>query len=193
MPRRSAAEAARTRAAIVEAARVAFTRQGYAAASTTAIADAAGVTRGALYHHFSSKADLFRAAFQSLVEELDTRVRKAALAETDARQAFRAGSEALLAFMVRSDYRQIAAVDGPAVLGMEEWHATDAALGLRSVTGGLRAMHKAGYLAEPPTPALALFVFGSLTEAGLALARQEPGIDAGSVLAELDRIFDLLA
>lgn len=195
MPRRTAAEAAQTRAAIAEAARDAFTRGGFAAASTTEIATAAGVTRGAVYHHFNDKTDLFRAAFQSIEAELDATVRAAATAaaaDGDARAAFRAGCRALLDFVVRADYRRLAAVEAPAVLGMEEWHATDAALGLRSVEGGLRALYGAGYLAQPPTPVLNLFVFGALTEAGLALARGEPGIDASSVLDELDRLLDRL-
>lgn len=188
MPRRTAAEAARTRAAIADAARTAFAREGFAAASTSEIAARAGVTRGAIYHHFADKTDLFRAAFQSLEEELDATVRAAALAENDVRDAFFAGCRALLDFVVRPDYRRLAAVEAPAVLGMEEWHATDAALGLRSVKVGLDAMHDAGYLAQRPTPTLALFVFGALTEAGLALARDEPGITAQAVVAELDRI-----
>jgi AcrR family transcriptional regulator len=192
VPRRTAAEAARTRAAIAEAARQAFARDGFAGVSTSEIAAAAGVTRGAIYHHFADKTDLFRAAFQSLEHELDETVRAAARAESDARGAFLAGCRALLDFVVRPDYRRLATVEAPAVLGMEEWHATDAALGLASVDGGLRALHRAGYLTEPPTATLALFVFGALTEAGLALAREEPGVTAAAVIAELERILDRL-
>ncbi|MGH9136172.1 MAG: TetR/AcrR family transcriptional regulator [Acidimicrobiales bacterium] len=193
MPRRSEAEARQTCDAVVAAARRAFTRHGFAGASTSEIAAAAGVTRGAVYHHFPDKTALFRAAFGAVEAELDAAVRAAAGAETNARAAFLAGGRAMLDFMVRPEYRRLAAVEAPAVLGLEEWHATDAALGLRSVRGGLRALHRGGYLAEPPTPTLALFVFGALTEAGLALSRGEPGVDAIEVIAEIERLLDRLA
>jgi AcrR family transcriptional regulator len=202
MPRRTAAEAARTREDVVAAAREAFTRHGYGAASTAAIARAAGVTRGALYHHFPDKTELFRAVFQALEAELDATVRAAAFAAADggddgagpfrARPAFEAGCRALLDFMVRPDYRQIAAVDAPAVLGVAEWHATDVAIGLRSLGGGLTALHRAGELADPPTRTLVLFVFGALTEAGLALARGDEGLTATAVMEELGRLLDRL-
>jgi AcrR family transcriptional regulator len=193
MPRRTAAEARQTCDAVVDAARRAFTAHGFACASTSDIAAAAGVSRGAVYHHFPDKTSLFRAAFEAVEAELDAAVRTAAKAAPGARAAFLAGCRAMLDFMVRPEYRQIAAVDAPAVLGLEEWHATDAALGLRSVKGGLHALHRGGYLAEPPTPTLALLVFGALTEAGLALSRGEPGVDAPGVIAEIDRLLDRLA
>lgn len=57
------------------------------------------------------------------------------------------------------------------MLGQEEWHAVDAALGLASMEGGLRALHRAGLLERAPDRALATVLFGALTEAGLAAAR----------------------
>jgi AcrR family transcriptional regulator len=72
--RRSAADAERTRQAILAAARSSFAEHGFAAASTIAIARAAGVTRGAVYHHFAGKADLFREVFVEIEHELNETV-----------------------------------------------------------------------------------------------------------------------
>jgi AcrR family transcriptional regulator len=169
--RRTAAEAEQTRQAIVKAARDAFAKHGFAAASTTAIAAAAGVTRGALYHHFAEKTDLFRAVFLEIEHELNETVVGAALAETDSLSAFVAGCGAVLDFAVRPDYQRVVVVDAPAVLGVAEWHAIDAAIGLTSMDAGLAALDRDGLLGWTPSPALTVLMFGALTEATLAVAR----------------------
>ena len=168
--RRSAADAEQTRRAILAAARASFAEHGFAAASTTTIAGAAGVTRGALYHHFAGKTDLFRAVFVEIEHELNDTVTAAALAETKSLDAFVAGCAAWLDFAVRPDYQRIAVVDAPAVLGAAEWHAIDAGIGLASMEAGLAALAADGLLPRPPTRALAVLLFGALTDAGLALA-----------------------
>jgi AcrR family transcriptional regulator len=163
--------AEQTRQAILKAARDAFAEHGFAAASTSAIAAAAGVTRGALYHHFAEKTELFRAVFVEIEHELNETVVSAALAETDSLSAFVAGCGAVLDFAVRPDYQRIVVVDAPAVLGVAEWHAIDAAIGLTSMDAGLAALDRDGLLGWSPSPALTVLMFGALTEAALALAR----------------------
>src|SRR6187200_293735 len=80
-PRHSRAERAEeTRSALIAAARRLFAEQGYAAVGTEELVRAAGVTRGALYHHFSGKADLFRAVFEQMEAELAERIATKALA-----------------------------------------------------------------------------------------------------------------
>jgi AcrR family transcriptional regulator len=165
--RRTAAEAEQTRLAILTAARTAFAEQGFAAASTTAIAASAGVTRGALYHHFADKTELFRAVFVEIEHELNETVVAAALAESDSLGAFVAGCAAWLDFAVRPDYQRVA----PAVLGAAEWHEIDAGIGLASMEAGLDALARDGVIQKPPSRALAVLLFGALTDAGLALSR----------------------
>jgi hypothetical protein len=109
--------------------------------------------------------------FSDLETELNERVTAQALAHDDPAAAFVAGCRAWMDFAARTDYRRIAVVDAPAVLGHEEWHAVDASIGLASMQGGLKALHRAGVLAERPDRALATVLFGALTEAGLAAAR----------------------
>ena len=190
MARRTADEAERTRQDIVGAARALFTAHGFAATSTTAVVEAAGVTRGALYHHFADKAALFREVFAQLLDELDRTVREAALAEAGAVDAFAAGCRALLDYVVRPDYHRIAVVDAPSVLGAETWHAIDAGLGLASVELGLKAIDQEGRLRVAATPALAVAVYGALTEAGIVLSRGGP--DAPSRDDLVDAVLGLL-
>ncbi len=169
--KRTAEEAAETRKAILVAARALFADRGFAAVSTSEVVEQAGVTRGALYHHFGDKADLFRAVFRDLETELNETVTASALAHDEVSAAFVAGCRAWMAFAERADYRQIAVVDAPSVLGQEEWHAVDTSIGLASMEGGLRALHRAGLLEEAPDRAMATVLFGALTEAGMAAAR----------------------
>jgi AcrR family transcriptional regulator len=169
--RRTAEEAERTRQEILATARASFAEDGFAAASTTAIATAAGVTRGALYHHFADKTELFRAVFVQLEHELNDTVVAAALAQTESLKAFVAGCAAWLDFAIRVDYQRIAATDAPSVLGAAEWHEIDAGIGLASMEAGLAALARDGVLQRPPSRAFAVLLFGALTDAGLALAR----------------------
>jgi AcrR family transcriptional regulator len=155
--RRSAAEAEQTRRTILATAWATFGEHGFTATSTTAIAAAAGVTRGALYHHFADKTELFRAVFVEIEHELNETVITAALAQTDSLGAFIAGCGAWLDFAVRPDYQRIAIID--------------AGIGLASMEAGLQALAADGVLPRPPTPALAVLLFGALTDAGLALSR----------------------
>jgi AcrR family transcriptional regulator len=193
MPRRKPEEAAQTRQAIVASARQLFTERGFAGTATTDIVASAGVTRGALYHHFADKTDLFRAVFVDLEQELNDTVVTAALAaaERGAKDAFLAGCRTWMGFATRPDYRQIAVVDAPAVLGHDEWHAIDASIGLASMEAGLAGLHAEGLVARPPDRALAILLFGALTEAGLAAARGD--LDADELFGAFESLVDRLA
>ena len=121
---RKAAQVENTRRALLDAARELFTEHGYGATRTEEIVQRAGVTRGALYHHFRDKEDLFRA----VLEDLDNEVDASLLRRTGARNEsswdlFRANSEIHLSAATKNQaYRQIALVDGPSVFGWTEWN-----------------------------------------------------------------------
>jgi AcrR family transcriptional regulator len=170
MVRRTAAEAELTRRELLGSARALFAELGFAGASLNAVAQRAGVTRGAINHHFGGKIDLFTAVFVELEEELDSTVRAAAAGKPTVREAFMAACAAWLRFAVRSDYRQIAVIDAPAVLGAATWHRIDAGIGLATMELGLKALHNERPLAIEPSRELAVLLFGALTEAGIALA-----------------------
>jgi len=190
--RRTAAEAAETRRSILAAARASFASVGYTATGTTELVEQLDLTRGALYHHFADKADLFDAVFVQLEEELNDAVNAAALAAADdgVRASMVAGARACIEFMGASEYRQIAVADAPAVLGLERWHEVDRTIGLESMRLGLEALAREESVDLTVTPALVTALFGALTELGLSRARGDLSVDEAltGFLTILDRI-----
>jgi AcrR family transcriptional regulator len=187
MPKRSAADAAQTRLDILAAARKAFAQEGYAAATTSGIAKAAGVTIGALFHHFESKQQLFHSVFEAVENELNDHARAASRGAPGV-EMFLAGFRAFLEFATREDFHRIVMIDGPAVLGESEWRATDARLGLATVLRAVEGMMAAGLIPQQPARPLAVMLLGAMNEAGFALARQEPGVTADDCIATLRRL-----
>lgn len=190
MARRTAAEAAITRQTIVATARDAFAADGYAAASTTQIADRAGVSRGALYHHFEDKAALFEAVFTELCAEYDGAVMQAGGTTDDPREAVVRAARAGFDFARRSDYRQVALADGPAVLGLDRWHEIDGERGIASMRLGLEMLAASGQLGVEVTDALVRAVYGALTELSLACSKGDLTVDdaVGAFSTLLDQL-----
>lgn len=195
MARRSAADAAATRARILDAARRRFAADGYAGAPARDIAAEAGVTVGALFHHFGSKAGLFRAVFEQLLGELND----AALASfrdaksEDPLDAMIASFGVALGFAEKPDFHRIVTVDGPGVLGAEEWRAIDSRMGLQTVAGGLAMLKAKGRVDDFPTMPLAVLVMGAMNNSGFALARGEKGVDVDSLQQAFRRLIEGLA
>ena len=187
MPRRSATDAARTREAIASAARAAFAREGYAGASTARIARDAGVSEGALFHHFQTKAALFREVFVALEDELDAHVR-AASRDGAPMDAFLAGCRSAMTFGARPDYQRIVLIDGPTVLGDAEWRKVDAQIGLATLTRGLRNLAGRDNLSLAAARPLSVLVMGALNEMIFALARKEEGVELEACLDALARM-----
>lgn len=190
MPRRSAAAAADTRAALIAAARKLFGLRGFAGASTGEISAAAKVTEGALFHHFGGKKDLFAAVFEQVEAELVATAEATALAarKGDPLDAFLAGCRIYLEFAERPDFARIVMIDGPAVLGVEGWRERDSVLGLAAMARGIDALMKVGAIERQPVKPLAVLIFGALNEVGLALARGEPGVSSRQCLSALRRL-----
>lgn len=191
MPRRTAKDAALTREAVLGAARAAFTERGFSGSSTAAIARAAGVTEGALFHHFASKALLFREVFVALEDELN-RHAQAASRQGEPMAAFLAGCRASLDFCRRADFKRIVMLEGPIVLGDAQWREVDSGMGLNTVVRGLRNI--AGYdrLGRVEAKPLAVLIFGALNETIFALARDEPDIDIDVCMTHLERMLRVL-
>jgi AcrR family transcriptional regulator len=195
MVRRTAREAEETHADLVRAARALFTEKGFQNATLEEVAARAGVTRGAVYHHFADKRELFAAVFVELEREVDAAGKAAAgaAAASSPREAFLAGCRAYLGFAQRPDFHRIVLVDGPAALGPAGWHAADSHLGLPTLDAAVKALMAVGVIEPQPPRPLALLLFGALNEAGFALARGEPDVDVESALSALGRILDGLA
>jgi AcrR family transcriptional regulator len=176
--RRSQAERrAATRGALLGAARELFAAEGYSGVSTEALVRRAGVTRGALYHHFADKRDLFRALVEELEGELEEMVlgvaREAHERSGDAGEAFAAGFDAFLDACARPEFGRVLFVDGPSALGWEEWHEIDARYALAQTEAGLGALISAGRMEDRPVEPLARLLHGASIEAALYVAAAE--------------------
>ena len=126
-----------TQLALLEAARALFVSKGYGDTSTPDIALAAGITRGALYHHFADKRDLFRQVLAREAMAVAADIEAAAPAPLGPREALLQGSEAYLDAMTVPGRTRLLLVDGPAVLGMAEAMAIDDANAAHSLREGL--------------------------------------------------------
>jgi AcrR family transcriptional regulator len=178
---------AATRAALIGAARRLFAERGYAAVGTPEVVAAAGVTRGALYHQFAGKADLFLAVYEAVEQELAERIGElvAAAGATDPLDALTAGAEAFLDACAEPEVQRIVLIEAPAVLGWDTWRAVGLKYGLGLTEGILRAAIEAGRIAEQPVRPLAHVLIGALDEAALYVARAE---DPAAARAEMGAV-----
>ena len=163
-----------TRAALVSVARRLFAERGYAGVGTEEIVREARVTRGALYHHFADKRDLFRAVHEGLEEEvtagLARRIGEFAESGGDALGALMTGVDAFLEVCMDPAVARITLMDAPVVLGWEEWREIDARYGLGIVTAGLQAAMDQGLLRRSAVTPLAHVLLGALGEAAMMIA-----------------------
>jgi AcrR family transcriptional regulator len=184
-----AEQADATRTALSAAARQLFTERGYAATSTTEIVERAGVTRGALYHHFAAKEDLFRAVFEQLEGEVTRHVAKEALTSADPLEQLRRGTRAYLDACIDPAVQRVVLLEGPSVLGWQTWQEIEQRYGYGLVVAGVEAAIGAGLIAAQPVEPLAHVLFGALTEAGMVVARAD---DSDAVRAEMEAAMDRL-
>lgn len=162
MTRRTNAErTAETKAALTAAARRLFARQGYAATTTEQILEAAGVTRGALYHHYEEKAQLFADVCLEMHGEAAQAIHAAASANHDPFAALEHGCVAWIDYMVQADVRRILVIDAPSVLGWARWNEMDAQ-GFVSLEEGIREAMAAGAMKAMPAEELAVLLNGAI-------------------------------
>lgn len=186
-------QAEATRAALLEAARALFAQRGYAAVGTEEIVRRARVTRGALYHHFRGKEDLFRAVVEDVERELTERIAAEVLAieAVDPWAALRGGARAFLAASAEPEVQRIIMLDAPAVLGWEAWREIGERYGLGLVEGVLEAAMEAGALARQPARPLAHVLMGALDEAAMYVARADDVAGAREEMAgTIDRLLE---
>src|SRR5262249_16280493 len=151
------------------------------------------LTRGALYHHFDSKEDLFRAVYERVGQELVERIAADAASATDPLQALRAGAHAFLDACEDRAIQRIALIDAPSVLGWEEWLEIGRKYGFGLVQGTLEAAVEAGLIERQPVRPLAHLLLGSIDEAAMLIARADDhGKTKREVAAAIDRYLDSL-
>ncbi len=185
---RQAARSAATRAKLVRAARVLFARHGYAAVGTEQIVRRAGVTRGALYHHFAAKEDLFLAVYEQVEHDLTTRLIGLVSEAASPMDAMRIGIRTFLEACRTPEMQRIVLVDGPAVLGWERWREIAQENGLGLTEGVLTAAIEAGEIEPIAVTPLAHMLGGALDEAALLIVNDPDQTD--TVAATLERLLD---
>lgn len=187
MPRASAAAAAETARAVLRHASELFTATGFGEVSIEEIAQAAGVTRGAVYHHYGSKAGLFAAVATHVQARVAADVvRVAEAAGPDPIVALRVGSHAFLDAVTAPAAIRILLVDAPAVIGWQRWRRLDA----ENAGAHLRDALAAAGVGADLLDALTAQLSGAMNEAALQIAEQPDQDTRRRAHAALDLLID---
>jgi AcrR family transcriptional regulator len=163
---------AATRRALLDAARSLFAEKGYHGAAAEEIVGRAGLTRGALYHHFEDKKDLFRVVVDEMEGEIDEEIEAAERAQPGLPEAVMAGYRAFIDAVLDPEMRRTFFLDGPSVLGWE-WREIDARHAVGKIEEGLEALIAEGFVEPQPIGPLARLINGTLLEAAFFVAASE--------------------
>ena len=166
---RRSAKGAATRAALVDAARHLFGTKGYADTSIDEVVRAADVTKGAMYHHFRGKEDLFAAVYEDVQIEVSDLV-VAEFLRPDPWEALIVGCNLWIDAHLDPEIQQITMRDARAVLGWDHVREVEARFGAVPLRGVLRRAIRAGVVANFPLRPLALMLMGTLIESCLYVA-----------------------
>jgi AcrR family transcriptional regulator len=190
--RRTQAErAAETREALITAARRLFAAESFAEVALETIVRAAGVTRGALYHHFADKTELFAAVYERVDGDMAARMGEviAASNETDPMEIMRLGAGFWLDACADPEIHRIVLVDAPAVLGWTRWSEIGNRYNIGLVRDLLANAIETGRIPPQPVEATALTLLGAMREATLYVAGAQDRVqarrDAGEVIDRL--------
>jgi len=187
-----------TRNALVHAARLLFSSKGYADSSIEEIVASAGVTRGSLYHHFSSKEDLFRAVLAEVAAEAmdvkSERQRSQSQALAEGAWSWHQLSESMWQYLdlcLEPAYRQVMLIDGPAVLGFEECLVVAEEHGMATMIGLLQEAVDRELIADVPVTPLAHLISGLVSSAAVYIVRSPDRTEARQeTLAVLQYVMD---
>jgi AcrR family transcriptional regulator len=182
-----------TTAALVAAARELFARDGYEPTSLDAVSARAGVTKGAVYHHFEGKRQLFEAVFSREIERMTVPLAAAYSRKKDPWDAFKAASRAFLDECLDPGLQRIVLLDAPAAIGWEGIRQLEAPLLELMELAISRAVDAGRITSRPPGP-LAHFLFGATCEVAMIVVRADDQKTAHrQAVAEMGRVLDSLA
>ncbi|MHB8437695.1 MAG: TetR/AcrR family transcriptional regulator [Acidimicrobiales bacterium] len=195
-PRRTQAERSEaTRSALIAAARRLFAEQGYGEVGREAVVAAAGVTRGALQHHFGDKRGLFLAVYEQVEQQVVAATATAASTQHHGKsiEMLRAGCHAYLDAVLDPAVQRICAIDGPAVLNADERQEISDRYALGLVREVVQQAMGAGEIATAPVEPLTRMLLAAVTAAAQfvatspdpALARREAGDTVDVLLSSL--------
>jgi AcrR family transcriptional regulator len=182
-----------TTTALVDAARELFASDGYTATSLDAVAAKARVTKGAVYHHFEGKRQLFEAVFTREVERMAVPLAAAYARKKDPWEAFQAGCRAFLDECLDPELQRILLIDAQPAIGWDEMRRLEAPL-LQMMEVGIARAIDCGRIAPRPPGPLAHFLFGALCETAMIVARADNQKTAHrQAVGEIGRVMDGLA
>jgi len=183
---RKAEQSDRTRASLLSVARTLFAEAGYAGTSTEEVVQRAGVTRGALYHHFRDKRELFEAVFVEIHAETRQHIRAASNTRSERWERFRAGFDEYLNRSMDPATQRITLIDAPAVLGWDRWRELDYTLDM--LQNAISGMQAEGVVSSAlPADELAHLLRGGANEASHMI------VSAADAPAERRRVGEALA
>jgi AcrR family transcriptional regulator len=161
-----------TRAKLIAAGRKAFAERGYADASMDHFTADAGLTRGALYHHFGDKKGLFQAVVSAIDAEMTVRINAMQAKAGSAWEAFIVFGTGYIEMALETEIRQILLRDGPAVLGdPASWPTTNACI--TTLSGMIEALMAAGTIRPVDAEATARLLTGASCYAATWIANAD--------------------
>jgi AcrR family transcriptional regulator len=188
---RNLARGEATRQELVEAATRLFAERGYEDTSIEAVLGEAGVSRGALYHHFAGKEALFEAVLEEVERGVAQAVVDAVTGVTDPVAALRQGTKAWLELTTDPVVRRISLVDAPAVVGWEKWRGIDERHGFGLTKHALESLAEAGHVRPELVDVLAHVLLAALVEVALLIARSDdPAAARKAGEAAIDRLLE---
>ena len=162
-----------TMQALIDIAREHFTVRGYSQAAAEEIVAEAGLTRGALYHHFGSKEGLFSAVLVRVASDLAARIDAATADLVDPWQMLETGCSVFLEAATDPSVQRILLIDGPVVQGWQAWRKIDAETSMLGLSTVLNELTTKGELASVPVEALVHLLSGAMNEAALWIAQAD--------------------
>jgi len=166
-----AAQGRATRGQLIEVATALFADHGYEGTSIEAVLTAAGVSRGALYHHFAGKEALFTAVLEALNERITAQLTEVISGCADPVEAVRVGALSWIDLAGDPVIQRIMLVDAPSVLGWEQWRAMDEGRTVGAMRDMLQAVSDTGRLPRELVGPFAHMILAALDEAALIVAR----------------------
>jgi AcrR family transcriptional regulator len=181
-----------TTRAVLATARELFATKGYRHVSLSQIVEAAGVTKGALYHYFTGKDDLFRAVVENLHRDVADRI-AANEPDADLWTQLVTGCTLFLTTTTEPQFQRIMLIDAPSVLGWRTWRELDATTSMQHLVEILSRLIDDGLIIDQPVAPLAHLLSGAMNEAALWLAGStDPERDLDDTIAALTRMLDSL-
>jgi AcrR family transcriptional regulator len=180
-PGKRAAQGRATRGQLVEVATRLFAEHGYEGTSIEAVLSAAGVSRGALYHHFAGKEALFEAVVSAVSDQVTMELTEAVRGCVDPLDAMRTAAIAWIGLAADPVIQRVVLVDAPSVLGWDRWRAMDDGRTLGAMRAMLQAISDSGRLPAELVGPFSHMILAALDEIVLVIARAP---DSAAAVAE---------